>query len=99
MTDNNTDITELVCGYLNELLAIDHKAISSLVDSRVPISDTTLLYHPTCQVTTDEGKEPMVGFLGVLNGIVLSASNGGNKCVAGEYDENNNLINFVIISI
>ena len=98
MIGKNMELSRFVCNYLNQLLEVDYQAISSLVESRVPISDTTLLYHPTCQVTTEEGKEPMVGLLGIVNGIILEDS-GDNRCVAGIYDEDDKLIKFEVITI
>lgn len=92
------ELSRFVCNYLNQLLEVDYQAISSLVRSRVPISDTALLDHPTCLVTTEEGEEPMVGLLGVVNGILLEDS-GDNRVVSGIYDENDKLIKFEVIAI
>jgi len=52
---------------LNEMLALDPVATQALVETRVHCT-TQLAAHPSIQVA-GEDNEPLVGLLGVLNGI------------------------------
>ena len=53
---------------LNEYLAIDPSALHHLIEFRVP-TNQALADHPSVQVNA-EGETPVVGLLGILNGIV-----------------------------
>lgn len=63
---------------LNEALAADPAAVTSLVTNRVPCN-ATLCEHPTIQaasVTTANGQVGFVGMLGIINGILGAAGAG-----------------------
>ena len=82
--------------YLNDLLKWDKKAISKLVDTRVPCNDE-LADHPTCQVATiADGiyNKCEVGLLGVLNGM-FGVDENGRGHIAAEYDDDDNLVSFI----
>jgi hypothetical protein len=54
---------------LNELLGLDHDAIHTLINSRVPCNNN-IAEHKTVQVSQYPGdKSPKVGILGILNGL------------------------------
>jgi hypothetical protein len=57
-----------VINSLNEYLALDPSAMYNLVEFRTP-TNQALTDHSSVQVNT-EGKVPVVGLLGILNGIV-----------------------------
>lgn len=67
--DEKVKLALEVCGYLNELIALDRDAVQSLMAQRVSCN-ADLLQHPTTQVGTDEGPGPCVGLLGVINGLI-----------------------------
>ena len=60
-----------VLAFLNEITAVDHAAMQALIAARVPCNDA-LAEHPTVQVGADspDGKNPRVGLLGLLNGLL-----------------------------
>jgi hypothetical protein len=69
--DYSTDeavLANRIISSLNEYLAIDPQAIHSLIEYRVP-TNQALTDHPSVQVNA-EGEVPVVGLLGILNGIV-----------------------------
>lgn len=60
---------EEAIAFLNELVAIDPKAMELLIEMRAPCNQT-MLEHPTVQVTDyHEDGVPRVGILGLLNGL------------------------------
>lgn len=65
---------EEAVGFLNELIRLDQGAIEKLVDSRV-ICNKAMADHPTVQVMQIEDK-PVVGILGILNGLFGKDENG-----------------------
>lgn len=72
---------------LNDLLAADENAISSLVEHRVAANEA-LADHPTAQVVVcDYGPRigPSIGLLGVLNAIV-GADEDGYGYICAEYE-------------
>jgi hypothetical protein len=56
--------------YLNELLALDARAMATVIGSRAPCNDA-LRDHPTALVlaTGPAGSNARVGMLGLLNGL------------------------------
>lgn len=70
---------------LNEALKADHDAIATLVDYRVPCNEE-LTEHPTIQVQCN--LRPMVGILGILNGIL------GDVGIMAVYDYDGTLLEF-----
>lgn len=78
---------------LNEMLALEPYATKQLVENRI-FCNAGLVNHPTIQVGLVAG-HMYVGFLGVLNGILLRGQNDG-KVVAAVYDEQNKLIRFEV---
>jgi hypothetical protein len=58
---------EDVVSFLNSLIAIDPKAMSALLETRV-LCSFDLAKHPTVQVVSSVN-EYCVGFLGILNGM------------------------------
>jgi hypothetical protein len=79
--------TEQVSAFLNTLVALDPDAMMALVESRVPCNEV-LADHPTVQVHVGEGGQPMVGLLGILNGLV------GDGRLCAVYDDNGRLLRF-----
>lgn len=53
---------------LNELLKIDHECIYNLVNARVGCNNL-VEDHPTVQVTSFGSNVPVVGIIGILNGL------------------------------
>ncbi len=72
-----------VLAVLNEALQADRHAITMLLENRIPAS-FELADHPTIQLTLDEAGNPMVGALGVLNGVIQTLT---GKRVAAVYEE------------
>ena len=69
--DYSTDeavLANRIIDSLNEYLAIDPIAIHHLIEYRVT-TNQALADHPSVQVNA-EGEAPVVGLLGILNGIV-----------------------------
>lgn len=60
------------CDLLNEMLEKDRYATSRLVGDKI-ICLPVLVDHPTIQVSEESGNY-LVGFLGVLNGMLLKAN-------------------------
>lgn len=54
--------------FLNELLAFDANALSTLLAARVGCNDA-LAWHPSVQVAEHDDGVYSVGFLGILNGF------------------------------
>jgi len=72
-----------ICEFLNSLLEIDRKAIENLVEARVPCKQE-LADHPNVHVYLDEDGQCKLGFLGLLNGILLAKE---NRILVAFYDE------------
>jgi hypothetical protein len=88
-----TDLVTLVVDSLNEYLDLDREAITSLVEFRVPANDC-LLNHPSVKVVLDEGPRPMVGILGILNGIIGGLPGSQTRCVTAVFDDHDKLLRF-----
>lgn len=74
------------------------KDITRLIDIRVPISGATM-EHSTIQVVPLNKKEGLLGFIGLLNGIVgvdptLVGPRRGWGFISAEFDEEDVLVNF-----
>lgn len=83
--------------YMNDVLRLDSEAILALCEHRVPCN-AALTLHPTTQVggSGDEAP-PVVGMLGILNGMVgVRADGWGYICAV--YDDDNKLIRFELTS-
>ncbi len=74
--------------YLNELLAIDPAAITSLVELRVTI-DKKIEDHPTAVPAEGPHGSYMLGLLGVINGMV-----GPAERVTAVFNDAGQIINF-----
>ncbi len=77
------------------------EALQRLIDTRVNISEE-LSEHPTIQCSMNpEGSSYCIGFLGVLNGLVGTQSEGnytGWGYIAANYDETtNDLLGFEVL--
>jgi hypothetical protein len=78
---------------LNEALRFDPKAITELIDHRVPCNPD-LADHATIQTMPSFGANK-VGLLGILNGIFGTASDGRGP-IAAIYDDAGRLVRFEI---
>ena len=67
MTEQSITIDDAI-NFLNELIARDEDAMTSLVNQRV-ICNENMAFHPTVQVGINENKEYIVGMIGILNGL------------------------------
>src|SRR4051812_38310917 len=89
-----------VIKFMNELLVIDPKAITALIETRVPCNED-LATHPTVQVASIsklmEGSTPeySVGLLGILNGL-CGARKDGYGFITCEFDDNGNVTGFSV---
>lgn len=74
---------------LNEALAADPKAISALVEFRVPVGDGQdwFMEHPTIQCSLERDGDIKVGFLGMLNGIFGAESETGFGYITAHVEE------------
>ena len=54
--------------FLNALVEIDEPAMRALIETRVPCGEA-MASHRTVQVQAHDGAEPVVGVLGILNGL------------------------------
>jgi hypothetical protein len=90
-------LAEELCGYLNELIQCDAKAIHNLCETRVACN-AELANHPTVQVVTGIHNNPVVvGLIGVLNGFIGAQSDGWGY-IAAVYDEEGRLQRFDLAS-
>lgn len=69
---------------LNVALAADPQALSLLVEQRVPCNDA-LARHPTIMVGSAADGTPLLGLLGLLNGL-FGADASGFGAIAAVYD-------------
>ncbi len=88
----------VVVEYLNGLIEADGDAMKNLVSHRVPTNEK-MMAHPTVVVMTEndaDGKpvNPVVGFLGVLNGLIGMGETSW-PYIAAELDEDGNLHRFL----
>jgi len=88
---NQTVNIDDVIHVLNDMVHLDPEAAYRLVETRYPCN-TELSNHPTIQVREEDGK-PVVGFLGVLNGV-LGADERGVGYVCAEFDDDGKLTKF-----
>lgn len=65
---NETRSIQDVIDFLNELLKVDENAVRLLIEQRVPCNNE-LADHPTVQVRSRPNTQPVVGLLGILNGL------------------------------
>ena len=82
---SDRETAERLVDLLNELLRIDHQAISCLINNRVP-ANTELANHPTVQTFMDANGFT-VGPLGLLNGLCGVTPDGLGHIVAIYSDE------------
>jgi len=96
MIQNNLTL-EYVILFLNDLLDRDRTAISTLLETRVPINEA-LVRHPTLQHTRNYlTTKPEVGLLGVINGLFGTLQGGprnGWGPITARFDEHNNCLGF-----
>jgi hypothetical protein len=72
-------MADLLIERLNEIAGHDPVAMGKLIDARVPCNDA-LADHPSVQVHDfDDDKPPVVGMLGILNGLVGTIDDGPKK--------------------
>ena len=98
LSEENVD---KVVAYLNELVSIDREAVERLVETRVQCN-VAMAGHPTVQVMEDEEGNPVVGVLGVINGLVGTQPDGANKpgwgYIAASFDDKSGrLLKFIRI--
>jgi len=85
MIKTSIDIDQVIAT-LNEMVALDPQAARALVETRVPCANV-LADHPTIQVQDSDRGKPIVGFLGVLNGLFGTDDEGwGPICAVFEDD-------------
>lgn len=75
MIDNPAKLADNVIAFLNTLLEVDRKAITKLFDGHRVSCNDALVNHHSVQVL-DEGGKYSVGFLGILNGLVGTITDG-----------------------
>ena len=78
--------------FLNELLALDSRTTQALFDIRVSCSPK-LDDHPTVQ-TAGTKEEPLLGILGILNGIIGVDKN-SRGLICAEYNDDGVLVGFI----
>lgn len=72
------ELADLLIKKLNNFLEYDTKAISHLVETRISCNEK-MAGHPDIQVQVRDLDLPMVGFLGILNGLVGSIDESAKK--------------------
>jgi hypothetical protein len=82
-----------VADVLNGLLALDPAACTTLVTTRVPYAGDLNKTAPITVYDDGKGGPPLVGVLGVINGILASA---GCKLYAYADSETGRLTEFVV---
>ena len=91
------DLADLLIKRLNEISKTDPTAMEWLLKNRVECNDA-LADHPTVQVNS-EGDKPMVGMLGILNGLVGAIDDDGPKkgwgFIAAKWDDEQGFTGFV----
>jgi hypothetical protein len=93
MSREQVSIDEAIA-YMNELLALDRKAMAALIGSRVPCN-AGLRDHPTALVlaTGPTGTNARLGTLGLLNGMFgVRDDNLGVICAV--FDKSDRLVKF-----
>lgn len=68
------DTDELIA-FLNELVALDHHAMATLIARRAPCN-TQFAAHPSVQVDASDDSHFTVGMLGILNGFCGTIESG-----------------------
>jgi hypothetical protein len=81
-----------VLAFLNELVKVDEPAIRSLVETRVPCG-LALAEHPTVQVQAYPNGTPLVGVLGVLNGL-FGVDDRNYGPITAEFEDDGTLTGF-----
>ena len=84
------DNDQMIVDYLNELVSIDKEAMHKLVEARVECNEE-LVNHSTVQVVKNDNGDDVVGFLGVLNGLI------GGSYIYGCF-EYGKLVKFITLS-
>lgn len=93
MLKNSVTQTDVV-NLLNEMLLKDPKCVKALFEHRV-VCNEAIASHPTIQVQLfDEQDQPLVGILGILNGLFGIAEDGFGA-FAMEVDEDGNILKFM----
>jgi hypothetical protein len=97
LSEENVD---KVLTFLNELVALDRAAVERLVETRVQCNDA-IADHPSVQVGKDADGNPVVGLLGIVNGLMGTQPEGANKpgwgYIAASFDDGGKLAGFVRI--
>lgn len=90
-------LADEVIARLNRLLEKADPAVRTdierLIETRIQVSPVTLA-HPSIQVQHGEGSEPVLGFLGLLNGIIGTIPTGKFRdwgYIAAFYDDQGRL--------
>ena len=78
MTIDKEELADFIIERLNEFAETDPDAVRALVNARVPCNEA-LARHPTVQVSYRGDGKPLVGLLGILNGIVGTVGKGTFK--------------------
>lgn len=92
MLKKTIDQSEVIM-LLNELLLKDPECIRALVAHRVPCNDA-IANHPTIQVHQHKDqKQPLVGLLGLLNGLFGIREDGFGAFIM-EIDDEGNILKF-----
>jgi hypothetical protein len=61
-------IADRIVEIMNEALKLDSRAITELVEMRIPC-DVALANHPSIQIQAGNRGNPAIGLLGILNGL------------------------------
>jgi len=83
---------EETINFLNQLVASDQNTLTRLIETRVPCSQA-LADHSTVQVQAYDNQPPVVGFLGILNGL-FGANEEDWGAITAIFDDSNNLLLF-----
>jgi hypothetical protein len=91
---NEVKIQEVVT-FLNELLLVDDIATSALFSVRVPCNHD-MRKHKSVQVGLLGKSFPIVGMIGILNGLFGADSDGWGK-ISAEYGDNGLITEFRLL--
>jgi hypothetical protein len=91
MIKDSVTLVETI-NFLNELTNLDRDAMERLIRARVPCNEK-MADHATVQVGDDDQDRPVVGFLGVINGLFgVDERNYGQICAV--FRDDNGLSHF-----
>ena len=92
----NKELATTLIVRLNQIAIHDSEAMGNLIESRVACNEG-LADHPSVQVQINDDKSPVVGMLGILNGLVGKISDGPKKgfgLITAVFDDSNKFVKF-----